>query len=254
MKITMITSSRNGMPYLECCLKSILVAAQGLDVEVLYDDACSSDGSAEVAARLLGPSRVHVENDQGFGDAINRAFRRSTGDVIGALPADDLLAPGSLGHVAAAFENNPHARWAVGLYEIIDEHEKPIRPLHTKYKNFAIRHFHPWWLMAENILPFVSFFIRRDFRLEIGDFINEKECLANDYDYFIRCAKKSRPLIIPHVLGRWRYHANSNSGSAMRRMSMDAWKVCCRHTSNPLLLGLNAMCSARNALLFNKIG
>ena len=47
--------------------------------------------------------------------------------------------------------------------------------------------------MAENILPWVSFFIRRDFRFEIGDLINEKECLANDYDYFIRCTKRSRP-------------------------------------------------------------
>jgi len=50
MKITMFTSARNGMPYLANCLESILVAAEGLDVEILYADACSTDGSAECRA------------------------------------------------------------------------------------------------------------------------------------------------------------------------------------------------------------
>jgi glycosyltransferase involved in cell wall biosynthesis len=254
VKITMMTSARNGMPYLEQCLESIVVAAEGLDVEIHYADACSTDGSAECAARLIGADNVRIEPDNGFGDAVNKAFRRCTGEIFAALPADDLLAPDALRHVAAAFEANPRAGWGVGMYEIIDAADRPIRPLHTRYKNFAVRHFHPWWLMAENILPWVSFFVRRDFRAEIGDLINEKECLANDYDYFIRCTKRARPLIIPYVLGRWRYHPTSNSGSQMRRMSQDAWKVCRSHTSNPLLLGLNAICSTRNALLFDKVG
>ncbi len=254
MRITMFTSARNGMPYLENCLRSILVAAQGLDVEILYADACSTDGSAACARRLLGADRVRVEPDGGFGDAVNKALPRATGEVFAALPADDLLAPDALRHVAAAFTAQPQAGWAIGMYDIVDAAERPIRPLHKGYKNFAVRHFHRWWLMAENIIPWVSFFIRREFRQEIGDLINEKECLANDYDYFIRCTKRMPPLVIPHILGRWRYHATSYSGTQMRRMSWDAWRVCRSHTSNPLLLAMSAICCTRNALLFDKIG
>lgn len=254
MRLTVVVSARNGMPYLEACLASILRAAEGLDVEVLYEDATSTDGSAACARRLLGDARVNVEDDDGFGDAVNRAFRKSTGDVFAAIGADDMLDPDALGHVVRAFAANPDARWAIGMYEIIDESGRPTRKLHTAYKNFAIRHFCRPWLMAENIIPNVSFFIRRDFRLEVGDFINERESLANDYDYFIRCAKRARPLVIPHVLGLWRYHRSSQSGRNMRRMSMDAWKVCRSHTSNPLYLAANALCSLRNALLFDKVG
>jgi glycosyltransferase involved in cell wall biosynthesis len=254
MKITMIVSSRNGMPYLERCLKSIVVASSGLDVEVLYEDGCSTDGSAECAARILGPSAVNIQHDRGFSDAVNRAYRRATGDVVGVLPSDDMLAPESLRHVADAFASHREAQWGIGYYEIIDANDAPIRPLHTWYKNRAIRNFRLWRLMLENIVPYVSFFIRRPFRDSIGDFLTEEVNISNDYDYFIRCAKRCKPLIIPHVLGRWRYHATSNSGSRMWRMSWDAWKVCRSHTSNPFIIAANGACCLRNALLFDKIG
>jgi len=252
--ISIAVSARNGMPYLEECIASILRAGEGLDAVVHYADACSSDASVDCARRLLGDDQVNVEEDEGWGDAINRIFSKSTGDIFGAIGADDMLAPDSLMHVSRAFAENPGARWAIGLYEIIDEQNRPIRRFHCAYKNFAIRHFRRPWLMAENIIPNVSFFIRRDFREEVGEMLLERETLANDYDYFIRCAKRARPLIIPHVLGRWRYHRTSQSGRNMHRMSRDAWKVCRSHTRNPIYLAANALCSLRNALLFDKVG
>ncbi|MGB8852069.1 MAG: glycosyltransferase [Pirellulales bacterium] len=254
MKITMIVSSRNGMPYLERSLQSIVVASRGLDVEVLYEDGCSTDGSAECAARILGTAAVNVEPDKGFSDAVNRAYRRATGDVVGVLPSDDMLSPDSLRYVTEAFTAHPKAQWGIGYYEIIDPNDLPIRPLHTWYKNRAINNFRLWRLMLENIVPYVSFFIRRTFRESVGDFLAEDVSISNDYDYFIRCAKRCEPLIIPHVLGRWRYHAKSNSGSRMWRMSWDAWKVCRAHTSNPVIIAANGLCCLRNALLFDKIG
>jgi glycosyltransferase involved in cell wall biosynthesis len=254
MRLSIAVSARNGMPYLEKCLTSILTAGEGLDVEVLYEDACSTDGSADCARRLLGAGHVNVQDDAGWGDAVNRIFRKSTGDVFGAIGADDMLAPQSLRYVARAFLDNPKARWAIGLYEIIDELDRPTRKFHNAYKNFAIRNFCRPWLMAENIIPNVSFFIRRDFREEVGDMLLERETLANDYDYFIRCVKRAKPLVIPHILGRWRYHRTSQSGRNMRRMSMDAWNVCRSHTRNPLYLAANAVCSLRNAFLFDKVG
>lgn len=254
MRFTVAISARNGMPYLSDCLKSVLEASEGLDVEVFYEDAVSSDGSAECARRILGDSRVNVQNDEGFGDALNRVFRKSTGDVLSCLGADDMLAPHSLRHVEHAFASNPDAQWAVGLYQIIGPDGMPTRHLHTNYKNFAIQHFSRSWLFAENIVPHVSFFIRREFRAKIGDILNEKETISNDYDYFLRCVNVCPPLIIPEVLGIWRYHATSQSGSNMRRMSWDAWTACRKNTSNPFLISLNALCSLRNALLFHLVG
>lgn len=242
------------MPYLERCLKSIVVASRGLDVEVLYEDGCSTDGSAECAAQIIGQTAVNIQSDKGFSDAVNRAYRRATGDIVGVLPSDDMLAPDSLRHVTEAFTAHPESQWGIGYYEIVDAHDAPIRPLHTWYKNRAIRNFRLWRLMLENIVPYVSFFIRRPFRESVGDFLTEEVNISNDYDYFIRCAKRCEPLIIPHVLGRWRYHATSNSGSRMWRMSWDAWKVCRSHTSNPLIIAANGVCCLRNALLFDKIG
>ena len=254
MKFTIAVSSKNGMPYLEESLQSIIEASRGLDVEILYEDACSQDGSAECAVKLLGKSQVNIQADRGCGDAINRAFHKSQGDVFATIGADDLLAPDALRKVQEAWQGRPDAKWLIGHYEIIDPVGAPIRKWHTAYKNFAISHFSPTWLFAENIVPNVSFFISRDFRREIGDFLIEEETLANDYDYFLRCAKKAQPLIIDSVLGKWRYHPSSQSGRNMQRMSADVWRVCRRHTRNPLLIALNGLLSLRMALLYRHIG
>jgi glycosyltransferase involved in cell wall biosynthesis len=238
------------MPYLEKCLESILTAAKDLPIEILYEDALSTDGSLECAIRLLGPTQVNSQADSGYGEALNRAFKKAKGEIFYAIPADDILDPNSLKLVLDAFDKNPSAQWAIGLYKIIDQDGLPTRILHSTYKNFAILNFRTSWLFVENIIPFVSFFIKRTFREEIGEILSERVSLANDYEYFLRCAKRSSPLIIPHTLGIWRYHCNSQSGKNMTKMSFDCWKACVTQTNNIFLIALNLIFSVRNALFY----
>lgn len=108
-RIRLVTPCFNPGPWLEETILS--VAAQGYPaVEHVVVDACSTDGTAEVLARHR--DRLHaviVEPDRGPAEAIVKGFAGATADLLGWINADDLLAPGALHRLGAAFAAEPGA-------------------------------------------------------------------------------------------------------------------------------------------------
>lgn len=74
------------------------------DLEVIVQDGGSTDGAVEIARKFADRwphvFRVHVEKDRGHAHAVNLAFRKSTGEILGYLNTDDTLYPGCLHRVA----------------------------------------------------------------------------------------------------------------------------------------------------------
>lgn len=87
------------------------VEQEGVEVEVVVVDDCSTDGSAEVADRLAQQHScvTVVRNLKNIGHvrAFNRGYVRATGEFIVRLDADDLLTPGSLRRATALFRAFP---------------------------------------------------------------------------------------------------------------------------------------------------
>lgn len=97
----------NAAPYIGATLRSI--AKQGKDsVEVVVADGGSTDGTQAILESF--PSldiRVVSEPDRGQLDALQKAASRARGDIVYWLNADDILMPGSLTAVDAAFAADP---------------------------------------------------------------------------------------------------------------------------------------------------
>lgn len=108
-RIRLVTPCRNPGPWLEETILS--VAAQDYPaVEHVVVDACSTDGTAELLARcrpLL--HHVIVEEDSGPAEAIGKGFAGSDAELFGWINADDLLAPGALHRLGAAWAREPQA-------------------------------------------------------------------------------------------------------------------------------------------------
>ena len=104
MHYSIVTPSYRSSRWLPLCIAS--VADQGVEVEHIVQDACSDDGTREL---LLGDSRVKafIEKDRGMYDAVNRGLRRSQGEVLAYLNADEQLLPGALRAVADYFDAHP---------------------------------------------------------------------------------------------------------------------------------------------------
>jgi glycosyltransferase involved in cell wall biosynthesis len=104
MQYSIVTPSFRSLRWLPLCIAS--VADQGVEVEHIIQDACSDDGTREL---LLGDSRVKafIEKDQGMYDAVNRGLRRSQGQVLAYLNADEQFLPGALRAIADYFRDHP---------------------------------------------------------------------------------------------------------------------------------------------------
>ena len=131
MKISLITACYNSAATIGTAMESVL-SQKGVDVEYIVVDGGSSDGTVDVikeyAAKIepatcsahlkdSAPLRLCVQNkrctfrwisepDRGMYDAINKGIKMATGDVVGILNADDVLASDeTLAHIASAFES-----------------------------------------------------------------------------------------------------------------------------------------------------
>jgi N-acetylglucosaminyl-diphospho-decaprenol L-rhamnosyltransferase len=87
--------------YLPTCLNALAAAAGPLAYEVIVVDNKSTDGSADVARRVL-PNATVIVNDErhGFATNCNIGLARATGDKILFLNPDTEAQPGSIATMA----------------------------------------------------------------------------------------------------------------------------------------------------------
>ena len=123
LQFSIATPTRNALAKLRRCVGSVRGQA-GVSLEHLVQDACSDDGSAAWlrAQAALDPRLQPVSAaDAGMYDAINRAWARSSGNVLSWLNADEQYLPGTLQRVQAYLYEHPHVDVLFADYLVADE-------------------------------------------------------------------------------------------------------------------------------------
>ena len=87
LKFTIVTPSFRQLNWLKLCAASV-DDQQGVEVEHLIQDAQSGPELAQWV-RDHSRARLFVESDTGMYDAINRGFRKATGDIVAWLNCDE---------------------------------------------------------------------------------------------------------------------------------------------------------------------
>lgn len=105
MKITIITVVYNAEQYIRDCIESVL-AQTYLNKEYILIDGNSTDKTYQIAQEYKEEISVLISGpDQGMYDALNKGISLATGDIIGILNADDILADREvISKVAQKFE------------------------------------------------------------------------------------------------------------------------------------------------------
>jgi hypothetical protein len=121
--VSFVIATYNRPEWLRLSMDSVLGQDYpDLDLLVLDDGSTSetADLLAEYAKRHP-PERFRYARHENMGQArtLNRGYEMASGDLIGYLPDDDLLAPGAVSALVAAMRD-PEVVCAYGGYRIID--------------------------------------------------------------------------------------------------------------------------------------
>ena len=179
-KISIITVVYNGAQYIEQTIKSVI--SQGYNnTEYIIIDGGSTDGTQEIIRKYQDHIAYWVsENDSGIYNAMNKGWRKATGDVIGILNADDYYLDNTFFKVSKVFEK-PNVDVVYGnLIKSRDiAGKKYFREEFPKLDNMekAMGVFHP------------SSFVLRKVYNELNGY-NEKYKLSSDYDFVLKIYKK----------------------------------------------------------------
>jgi glycosyltransferase involved in cell wall biosynthesis len=202
MKITVVMPSYNQGRFLAEAIDSVLNQSYS-DFELIIVDACSTDETSEVLEEY-SDSRIEkvVEPDNGQADAINKGFRKASGDLLCWMNSDDIFLPGAFARVAELFDENPgvevycadklHIRESGLIFEI------------QKYAPYDVDSF------GNDKMAFCNqaCFWKRGLVKKIG-YLDENLNIVMDMEYFIRMGVKgfTKFLHVPELWGAQRYHA-----------------------------------------------
>jgi glycosyltransferase involved in cell wall biosynthesis len=112
-RLSIITPSFNQAGFIDRTIRSVL--DQGWpDLEYVVVDGGSTDGSVEIIKRYEDRLAWWVsEPDGGQTDALNKALRRVTGNVVAYINSDDYYLPGAFGKAMALMAQSD-ALWMAG--------------------------------------------------------------------------------------------------------------------------------------------
>lgn len=125
LRISVVTPSFKQIDYLKCCAASVQDQTGDFTVEHLIHDGGSGSDFDRWAEEQEGAVCVS-ESDAGMYDAINRGFRKATGDIIAWLNCDEQYLPGTLQRVASYFAAHPQTDILLADVILVDEVMTPL--------------------------------------------------------------------------------------------------------------------------------
>ena len=211
MKFSVITISYNHAEFIEKTITSVL-DQQYSNFEHIIIDGGSTDGTLSILKKYPHLNWIS-EKDSGVSNALNKGFKKATGDIIGWLNSDDFYVPNAFNQVLKAIKNGP-----IVLGDSI-ESDRVGNPIQT-VRNVprTIYDLHRYWI-PKAWLAQPSVFFTRDALLSVvlpnGDLINESFKYSMDFDLWLRLASKySFDNYTPSALSCFRVYGENLTGRA----------------------------------------
>lgn len=225
LKISMITVCYNSGDTIRSALASVFTQRHD-SVEYIVVDGGSVDGTIEVIRGHRDKiSKFVCEPDNGIYDAINKGICHATGDVIGLVHADDVLADESvLSDVSQEFGKHRQRVDAVyGDLVYVDRQDLSRVIRHWKSGDYLPGRLKFGWMP-----PHPALFVRREtyekVALRNGEYFDTRLSIASDYDLMVRLLNQMNISLayLPRVLVKMRVGGVSNR--SLRDVIRKSWE------------------------------
>jgi glycosyltransferase involved in cell wall biosynthesis len=221
LSLSVVMPCHNGAAYLAEAIASVRAQTRPAK-EILVVDDGSTDGSAELAARL-GARVLRTAGREGPGAARNLGIREASGDAIGFLDADDVWEADHCAGLLALLERYPDAALAFARARTFGACEKEMgRPIPDEEARPMLHA-----LLGRNPIVQSAVVARRDALLAAGGYRPDLRH-AEDYDLWLRLAR-DHPFVGRNRFSvRYRVHATqaSRNEAALSAGACEArWRI-----------------------------
>ena len=208
-RISLVTPSFRQAGFIGRTVESVL--SQGYPgLEYFIQDGGSEDGTVEVLRAYEGRiAGWDSRRDSGQSQAINRAFARTSGEIMGWLNSDDILLPGALAAIGDFFARHPDVDVVYGHRVLIDENDAEIGRWIMPPHDDAV-------LAWADFVPQETMFWRRRIWDKAGGRIDESFRFAMDWDLIVRFRQAgARFARVTRFIGGFRIHPHQKTSAAI---------------------------------------
>lgn len=186
MKVSIITVTHNAARFLQDCIQSVMVQSYP-DIEHIVVDGASTDGTVDIIKKYDQHIAHWVsEKDKGMYDALNKGMQMASGDVIGILNSDDMLASkGVIEEIVNYFKEHTVDSVYGDLVYIDQKNAKRIIR-YWRGLSYSRSRFHYGWMPAHP-----TFYFRKELLEDLGGY-ESHYFTAADYEFMARYLYKHR--------------------------------------------------------------
>ena len=206
MKISIITATYNSSKNIRSAISS-LGEQDFSNIEWIVIDGASKDNTVENIKKYYSqPLQILSEKDKGIYDALNKGISLATGDVIGFLHSDDLLASNDILKKIAEIFHQKDVDGVYGNLQYVTKEDTSNIIRHWKSQDFRPSLLKKGWMPAHPTL-----FLKKEVYEKHGLF-NLEYKIAADYDLILKVFS-DRSLkfhYLPEVITKMRVGGASN--------------------------------------------
>ena len=201
--ISVIICCYNQGKFLEETVKSVL-NQHYQNIEYIIIDGGSKDNSVEIIMKYEKYIAYWVsEKDNGQTHAVNKGFKKATGEILGWLNSDDTYLPGTLNRVALFMQKNLDIDAIYGNHVLTNINNQGL--LIKKELTYSYHR-----LLFHNFQSQPATFFRRRVLDKIG-FLNSEYFYSMDHEFFIRMGRYCKVCHVPYIFATYRIHPETKT-------------------------------------------
>ncbi|OGL51158.1 MAG: hypothetical protein A3H37_09040 [Candidatus Schekmanbacteria bacterium RIFCSPLOWO2_02_FULL_38_14] len=219
-KVSIVIPTYNCAQYIGETIESILNQIYK-NFEIIVVDDGSTDNTRDVAKSFEKEINYIYQENGGPSKAKNTGIKAARGEYIAFLDADDIWFPDILKQTVQAFQQYAEAGLAFTDYLKFDESgviqqsncADRFKVWFNKHRSATTDLAYGWFYRELLIGSCISsVFVKKKVMEEVGMF-DETFKIGEDYDLWLRIAKKYKFIYINRVLYKYRYRLDSLSGA-----------------------------------------
>ncbi len=216
-KVSVLMSNFNGADFIGKTIESV-INQTFKDFEFIIIDDCSTDNSREIIDSFDDPRirKIYFEHNEHLIYALNFGIDNSNGEYIARIDSDDMWEPEKLAKQVEYMDNNLDCGACFTLVNVIDENGKKLSSLQCdrvdlfKVDNCSREEWIRRFYFFGSCLCHPSVVMRKSAIDKVGKY-NYSLVQIQDYEMWVRIAKKYPIYVLQEPLINYRWHSNNVS-------------------------------------------